>query len=376
MVSAPEEDELANSLAMAAQLATSAVKVGWYVGINRLMERQASRLMKQHADADGDSGEVDFSPRGPVPTRDELLAELRRLIIRDAVAVRDGLWPAEEGRPERLPGHIRRLAMMFRDLPELVERRGTRKADTVLDFVTRDDLPDYYTQDFHFQSGGHLSDESARLYDVQVDTLFYGSADAMRRAALRPIAERLKGHDQRGISMLDVACGTGRFLVDVRRAFPAMKLAGLDLSPSYLAEAAENLKGFKAVNWLEAPAEEMPLASASQDIVTCIYLFHELPPDVRRKVAREIARVLKPGGLFVLIDSLQTGDKPDWDGLLELFPVRFHEPYYRHYLRDDLSAVFSEAGFDAGQVELVFLSKLMAFQRSDSATEQWNEEPG
>ncbi|MGI9409812.1 MAG: class I SAM-dependent methyltransferase, partial [Hyphomicrobiaceae bacterium] len=256
-----------------------------------------------------------------------------------------------------------RLVMMFRDLPELVERRGTRKSDTVLDIVANNDLPEYYTQDFHFQSGGHLSDSSARLYDVQVNTLFYGSADVMRRTALHPITEFLKGRDQRGVSLLDVACGTGRFFVDVRRAYPAIKLAGLDLSPSYLAEAAQNIKGFRAVNWLEAPAEEIPLASASQDIVTCIYLFHELPPDVRRAVAGEIARVLKPGGLFVLVDSLQTGDKPDWDGLLELFPVRFHEPYYRHYLRDDLSAIFEEAGFDAGRVELAFLSKMMAFRR-------------
>ena len=45
----------------------------------------------------------------------------------------------------------------------------------------------------------------------------------------------------------------------------------------------------------------------------------------------EIARVLKPGGLFVFLDSLQMGDKPGWDGLLEGFPHRFHEPYYRHY---------------------------------------------
>ncbi len=355
---------MANSLAMAAQLASSTAKVGWYLGINRLLESQAERLEKQVAGAEGRSGPIDTSTVGPVPNREALLAELRKLIVRDALAVRDGLWPVEEGRPDRLLRHLRRLIMMFQDLPELVERRGMRKSDTVLDFVAGDDLPDYYRQDFHFQSGGHLSDTSARLYDVQVDTLFYGSADAMRRSALRPIAEHLKGRDQRGIALLDVACGTGRFLVDVRRAYPAMKLAGLDLSPSYLAEATRNLAGFKAVDWIEAQAEEIPLANASQDIVTCIYLFHELPPKVRRTIATEIARVLKPGGLFVLIDSLQTGDRPDWDGLLELFPVRFHEPYYRHYLRDDLSAVFRDAGFEGGRVELAFLSKMMAFRRA------------
>jgi ubiquinone/menaquinone biosynthesis C-methylase UbiE len=60
--------------------------------------------------------------------------------------------------------------------------------------------------------------------------------------------------------------------------------------------------------------------------VTSIFVFHELPPKVRRVAFREFARVMKPGGRFVLVDSLQRGDQPDYDGLIELFPQNFHEP--------------------------------------------------
>ena len=74
------------------------------------------------------------------------------------------------------------------------------------------------------------------------------------------------------------------------------------------------------------------MPDASADIVTSVFLFHELPPDVRRQVTAEMARILKPGGLFVFLDSLQLGDRPPWDGLLEAFPARFHEPYYRNYI--------------------------------------------
>ena len=94
-------------------------------------------------------------------------------------------------------------------------------------------------------------------------------------------------------------------------------------------------------------------------------LFHELPPDVRRTVTREIARVLKPGGLFVFVDSLQMGDKPGWDGLLEGFPVRFHEPYFRHYAIDDLDGLFSAAVLSPVSTSLAFLSKVMA-RRKDA----------
>jgi ubiquinone/menaquinone biosynthesis C-methylase UbiE len=60
-------------------------------------------------------------------------------------------------------------------------------------------------------------------------------------------------------------------------------------------------------------------------------MFHELPPMVRRVIIGECARVMKPGGRLVLVDSLQRGDEPDYDGLLDLFPQNYHEPYYASY---------------------------------------------
>ena len=45
-------------------------------------------------------------------------------------------------------------------------------------------FPDYYLRNFHYQTGGYLSERSAKLYDQQVEVLFIGSADAMRRQAL------------------------------------------------------------------------------------------------------------------------------------------------------------------------------------------------
>ena len=77
-------------------------------------------------------------------------------------------------------------------------------------------------------------------------------------------------------------------------------------------------------------------------------------------MTREMARVLKPGGLLVFMDSLQLGDRPSWDGLLEAFPHRFHEPYYAQYTTDDLDGLFSACGLAPASSRDVFLSKLMA----------------
>ncbi len=65
----------------------------------------------------------------------------------------------------------------------------------------------------------------------------------------------------------------------------------------------------------------------------------------------------------MLVDSLQNGDRPEYDALLESFPFAFHEPYYADYLRQDLTKLFVEAGFEQQGAELAYLSRVMTFKR-------------
>ncbi|MCH9808533.1 MAG: class I SAM-dependent methyltransferase [Alphaproteobacteria bacterium] len=340
------------------QFAGNVARMGWYSGVNWLMRQQSQKI----------STPSDFEPTRPVPDRAELMGEVRALLRADAEAVREGIAPP--GHEEMLSPfrHLQRLREMMADLPETTQRRAQKDASSARAVAEEHgaDLPAYFTQDFHFQTGGYLTEDSARLYDVQVETLFYGAAAAMRRAGLRPISDFMKGRDQRQVSLLDVACGTGRLLREVRRVYPAMKLTGLDLSQSYLLEAGRHMGRLRPAQLLNANAEAIPLEDASQDIVSCVFLFHELPPEVRRTVSGEIARVLKPGGLFVFIDSLQMGDRPGWDGLLEAFPVRFHEPYFRSFAIDDLEQVFKDAGLEPVSQDLAFLSKVMVARKAEA----------
>jgi SAM-dependent methyltransferase len=43
--------------------------------------------------------------------------------------------------------------------------------------------------------------------------------------------------------------------------------------------------------------------------VLSVYLFHEMPEHAQQAAAKEMSRVLKPGGLLVLCDSIQRGDR-------------------------------------------------------------------
>jgi ubiquinone/menaquinone biosynthesis C-methylase UbiE len=343
-------NNLGSNLGMAAQLASQSLRFGWYFALQRLVDRRTAEI---------GGARPKYRPERPVPSTQELLADLGRLMVADALAVRDGIFPPMDDEAAAPIRHLFRVRRMFADLPDAVGRRASKDAGTAKEEAIAADLPDYYAQDFHFQTGGYLTEDSAKLYDVQVETLFMGAAGPMRRTLLAPIAEFMRGRDQRKVTLLDVACGTGRFLRQVRLAYPAMTLKGLDLSRAYLDEAARHLAGLRGAEMIAAPAERMPLADASVDIATSIFLFHELPPEVRRQVTAEVARVLKPGGLFVFMDSLQMGDKPGWDGMLEAFPHRFHEPYYRHYAMDDLDGMFNAAGLTLRAQSLPFLSKLM-----------------
>ncbi|HET7594288.1 MAG TPA: class I SAM-dependent methyltransferase, partial [Stellaceae bacterium] len=144
---------------------------------------------------------------------------------------------------------------------------------------------------------------------------------------------------------------------------PKLKVTALDLSPHYLELARDALATWSGAAFLEAPAEAVPAPDASFDIVTSIFLFHELPPKTRRQVVAETARLLRPSGAAIVVDSIQLGDVPDYDALVEYFPHAFHEPYYAQYAREDLPALFADAGLTLAESGIAYFSKVMTFRK-------------
>ncbi len=339
--------------------ARQGARVAWYMA-----HYYASRQFQSPiTDKDGEP----FRPSSEPLDRQTLLADMAALFQRDLENVEKGYYPMPDDDDGNLRDIITRSWMFFRDLSSVDARRRERRHQEVFTPEAKGDLPRYYMQNFHYQTGGYLTEESAALYDVQVETLFTGSANVMRRQGLIPVSKFMAGRDQRKVKLLDLACGTGRFLKFVKAAWPRLPVTGVDLSEAYLEEAASHLKGLSKVDLRHGNAEKIPAKAGTQDIVTCIYLFHELPPKIRRVVAKEIARVLRPGGLFVLVDSLQHGDRDGYDALLEGFEVGFHEPYFSSYVKEDFPAVFAEAGLEFEDAEPAFLSKVMVFRKPTRA---------
>src|SRR5262245_60257510 len=117
-----------------------------------------------------------------------------------------------------------------------------------------------------------------------------------------PVVEALLRHAglRTGEQVLDLGTGTGAV---ARRAAalvgPGGRVVGVDISPEMLALARRGAAGLGLVGptFLEGRAEAIPAEDASCDVVlACLSMMYVID---REAAARQIARVLKPGGRFV-----------------------------------------------------------------------------
>ena len=104
-------------------------------------------------------------------------------------------------------------------------------------------------------------------------------------------------------TILDVGCGTGRLLLKAHALYPSAQLFGIDPAEGMVAFARSQVPS--ATIHL-APAESLPLADSSVDVVFSSISFHHWRDQLA--AIQEICRVLRPGGYFCLTDM----SLPDW----------------------------------------------------------------
>jgi ubiquinone/menaquinone biosynthesis C-methylase UbiE len=292
----------------------------------------------------------------------EIQQRLNQILETDWQDAQKGVYPEEMLFDNPWEDFFRYYPMVCLDIPKIWERANQKRHQDFSPEISTEGYPSYYLQNFHHQTDGYLSDMSANLYDLQVEILFNGSADAMRRRILAPLKQSLKAFSSipaQQIKVLDVACGTGRTLKFMRGTLPSASLFGTDLSPAYLRKANQLLSENpgELPQLMQANAEELPYLDNYFQAVTCVFMFHELPPDARQNVINQAFRVMQPGGVLIICDSVQAIDSPELMPLMESFPTMFHEPYYRHYTTDNLVERLEKAGFRNITTENHFMSK-------------------
>ena len=144
---------------------------------------------------------------------------------------------------------------------------------------------------------------------------------------------------------LEVAVGTGLNLP----FYPGdVQLTGVDFSPAMLNLARRRAEQLgRVIDLREADAHELPFPDASFDTVVCTYGLCAIPDDSR--AVSEMKRVLRPGGLLLLVDHIAGGAWPTRavQRLLEVVTVPLQG---EHFLRRPLHRVRAE-GLNVEQCE-------------------------
>lgn len=100
---------------------------------------------------------------------------------------------------------------------------------------------------------------------------------------------------------IDVGSGTGTFALALKRRRPDARVLGVDGDEEILA-VAQGKAGAELVEWREGLAQELPVETASADVVTTSLMLHHLLPDDKRKALAEMKRILKPDGRLHVAD--------------------------------------------------------------------------
>jgi ubiquinone/menaquinone biosynthesis C-methylase UbiE len=130
----------------------------------------------------------------------------------------------------------------------------------------------------------------ARIYDLFWRRYMEKTLPVMQEAAGIGPGERI----------LDLACGTGELERRVARAQSDAEIVGVDLAGSMVARARTKVGERPNIRIEVADVHNLPFSSDSFDAVVCANTFHYFTrPEI---VLREAARVLRPGGRFVVLD--------------------------------------------------------------------------
>ncbi len=156
--------------------------------------------------------------------------------------------------------------------------------------------------------------------------------------------------------IVDVGCGPGLLLRDLRQRYPHTTLFGYDITPAMI-EYARNEVSFEGEHATFAvgdiTSESLSQSDESVDLLVMVAVLHVLAEPL--SVMKELKRVIKPGGTFLLHDWIRSSLPAYLDRMMENVPVEAREKaqgqMYRlfashnKYTTEDWLWLLDKAGF-------------------------------
>lgn len=199
------------------------------------------------------------------------------------------------------------------------------------------------------------------LYDEQVAEAFNRIAGWPQMRLLRGYVARRAARMARAGQGIDLGCGPGHLVLQLARLAPGTRWTGVDLSQEMLALAGERASraglGERSA-FKQGDAQAIPFPDASLDIVVSSLSLHHWSDPVA--VLKEITRVLRPGGAYLIFDLRRDLPLPSyvllWFATNVVVPRalrRAHEPLGSRdaaYTPEEAAQLAAEAGLPAWKV--------------------------
>lgn len=227
------------------------------------------------------------------------------------------------------------------------DQRGPGKLLLDPDFVP----PDYVNVHFHLQPGGYYKDSlSGFMYHWGTKVFFRGDddRDALHDKLVDIVPAPADGRVER---ILDLACSVGQSTTGLKRRFPDAQVWGIDHSAPMLRVAHRRAVLLDSdVTFAQRLTEQTGLPDNHIDLAFAFILFHELPIRIIEATVKEMARVLRPGGMFHVFDFLDSASM----GPLELYHRDFDahnngEAYSQDFCDCDFHGLLEANGFTVKQ---------------------------
>ena len=227
----------------------------------------------------------------------------------------------------------------------------------------------------------NFSDTLVEEYDL------FGKVFPFHDELQQAIPESLKNHftgnanEGSSLTFLDIGAGYGFTTKLVAKEFPKAKFILNEFDKELLSRADNYLESYnyeKKVGDIEEIIKTIP--DQSIDAVYTAWVIHNFPPEKRAKLFSEIARIIKPKGLFVALEKVgNTGEQRTKDlsqAIVDLYPfvTKYNRPdlfieWVKHDLRDEESdlvftddeneKLLSENGFDWKYAKHILLEKVV-----------------
>ncbi|MFB2937479.1 class I SAM-dependent methyltransferase [Aerosakkonemataceae cyanobacterium BLCC-F154] len=190
------------------------------------------------------------------------------------------------------------------------------------------------------------------LYDAisRIAALSVGGEGRFRQLALQGLSINSQS------KILDLCCGSGQ-ATQVLLQY-SQNVTGLDASPLSLQRAKNNVP---EADYVQAFAEDMPLADNTFDLVHTSVAMHEMKPEQLRLIFSQVYRVLKPGGVFTLVDFHAPTNPLFWPGI-SVFMWLFETETAWQLINTDLLGLLQEFGFQELQHHLYAGGSLQVIQ--------------